>query len=154
MSMSEQVLVPMGFWRVESPPAVLTVLGLGSCVCVIAHDPMVRLAGLAHILLPDSDLAHGSRDSARFADVGLTLMISELAERGARPPHLGVHLVGGARMIDAAAPNRAIGPRNVAAVKAFLSTLSVRILSEDTGGKRARTVFFDVATGSLTVRTL
>ena len=150
----KRILVPMGAWRVEQPPATLVVLGLGSCVCVIAHDPVARIAGLAHILLPDSEQARGPHDSSRFADVGLTEMIGELAERGARPPHVVVHLAGGARMIDSAARDRAIGPRNVAAVKGYLRTLSVRVISDDTGGTRARSVSFDVETGKLEIRTL
>jgi chemotaxis protein CheD len=47
-----------------------------------------------------------------------------------------------------------IGERNVVAVKKVLAANKIRIIAEDTGLNYGRTVFFDVSTGTMQVKSV
>ncbi len=148
------VVVGLGEWAVSTDPnATLVCLGLGSCVALCAFDPVARVAGMAHFVLPTSAEGRASGPGAKFVDTGIPLLLREMERRGAIPSRLVVKIVGGARMITAPGINGAlnIGDRNVASARATLATLGLRIAAEDTGGVRGRTVRFWVGTGAVMV---
>ncbi|PKM57166.1 MAG: chemotaxis protein CheD, partial [Firmicutes bacterium HGW-Firmicutes-3] len=47
-------------------PDVLTTLGLGSCVGIILYDPITKVSGLAHVMLPDSTQIRNNSNVAKF----------------------------------------------------------------------------------------
>ena len=61
---------------------------------------------------------------------------------------------GGAAMFSRYEALGSIGERNVKAVKAVLRELNVRVTAEDTGKNYGRTITFDSADGSLTVKSM
>lgn len=148
------VVVGLGEWAVsKDPDATLVCLGLGSCVALCAFDPVAKVAGMAHFVLPHSAEGRNAAAGAKFVDTGIPLLIRELERRGAVRSRLVLKIVGGARMITGPGANGAlnIGDRNVASARTTLSSLGLRIAAEDTGGVRGRTVRLHVGTGALTV---
>ena len=52
--MSEIIKVGMADLKICKSPDGVTTLGLGSCVGIAVRDPVTKIGGLAHIMLPDS----------------------------------------------------------------------------------------------------
>lgn len=141
---------------VEAPDSIRT-SGLGSCVGVVIYDLSKSIAGLAHVMLPSSDLASKScQNKFKYADTAVACLIDDLLEQGARKHALKAKLAGGAQMFKfkSGSDSMRIGPRNTEAVKEILSHVNIPIVSSDLGGDSGRTIEFDPATGELNVRTI
>jgi chemotaxis protein CheD len=145
--------VGIGEFRVAAAPGTLVTRGLGSCVGVILHDAEVRLGGLAHVMLPNSQDFTSFNNPYKFADLAIPAIVAQMRARGAR--ELRARLVGGARMF-ANGVTRAgfdIGDRNVAQARVILNAFAVPVVAEDVGGSIGRTVMLDLSLGRVTVRT-
>lgn len=131
--------------------------GLGSCVGVVLYDEVKQIAGLVHVMLPDSSLSRGSQLTvAKFADTGVPALVKEMQRKGASTFRLKAKIAGGAQMFQFTSNNDSmrIGPRNVEAVKAQLKILNIPLLAEDTGGNSGRTIEFNPQTSKLQIRTV
>ena len=129
----------------------LVTLGLGSCIGVALLDRRTGVAGLAHVVLPDSG-GHTEVNRFKFADHAVPELIERVVALGGRRPLLEAVLVGGASMFAGAGSTLEVGARNAAAVKAALAKERIRVHAEDTGGTKGRTVRVDPITGVVTVR--
>lgn len=141
---------------VKTPDHIRT-SGLGSCVGVVIYDQAKELAGLAHVMLPDSSLAKGGTiNIAKYADTAVKELVDRLIKNGARQYSLKAKIAGGAQMFQYTSSNdmMRIGPRNVEAVKKELSILRISIIAEDVGGNSGRTIEFDPKTCLLNIRTV
>lgn len=141
---------------VKSPNSIRT-SGLGSCVGIVVYDQTNQIAGLAHIMLPDSSLSKvGGINIAKYADTAVEALITQLSESGARVGYLKAKIAGGAQMFQfsSASDIMRIGPRNVEAVKKELIKHRIPIVSEDVGGNCGRTIEFDTKTCMLEIRTV
>ena len=144
-------------YAVAAAPATLFTVGLGSCVAIVLHDALARVGALAHVLLPAATSADDAdRRPARYPGVIVPQMITEMRALGAAGPYTA-RLVGGASLFgplfgrDSGGP---VGPRNVEAARAALAAARVRLTGELVGGQAGRTVYFDVASGRVDVRSL
>ncbi|MFE6167118.1 chemotaxis protein CheD [Viridibacillus arvi] len=142
---------------VVKAPNTIRTSGLGSCVGVVLYDELKGVAGLIHVMLPDSQL--GRTDSinvAKFADTGIPAMVNQLKQEGVQPFKLKAKIAGGAQMFQftSSKDSMRIGPRNVEAVKLQLKKLSIPLIAEDTGGSSGRTIEFDLHTTKLNIRTV
>lgn len=154
--MSELIKVGMADLNVCCPPNGLTTLGLGSCVGIVLYDPVSRVAGMAHIMLPDSTKILNNENKAKFADTGIDLMISNMKKLGANTNRLVAKIAGGAQMFSFSNNNEMmrIGDRNVEATKLKLAQLGIPIIAEDTGANYGRTIEFYPQTGILKVKSV
>lgn len=142
---------------VAKAPETIRTSGLGSCVGVVLYDERKKIAGLIHIMLPDSTLGKVVPSNvAKFADTGIDAMIRELTKQGVQKFSLKAKIAGGAQMFKFSSEQDAmrIGPRNVEAVKQALRKNGVRIVAEDTGGSSGRTIEFNPDTAMLMIRTV
>jgi len=133
-------------------PEQLTCLGLGSCVAVILYDPMTKIGGIVHVLLPRAPPK--CQNEEKYADAGVRKLYLTILERGAVKDRLVAKLVGGAQMftsLNIAIAN--IGRENIREARNTLRTLGVKIVAEDLEGNRGRSAHFDSSTGKVTVRT-
>lgn len=141
---------------VKTPNTIRT-SGLGSCVGVVLYDETKQIAGLVHVMLPDSSLAKtNTLNEAKFADTGIKALIERLKLEGAQKYRLKAKIAGGAQMFQFTSDKDTmrIGPRNVEAVKNELQKNGIPIVAEDTGGNSGRTIEFDPATSKLMIRTV
>ena len=148
--------VGLGEFAVATDSGRITVRGLGSCVAVILHDATTNTGGVAHVVLPSHTLAREQVHPAKFADTAVPLLVRELEQLGARPDNLAAKLVGGARMFASliAAGTVHMGERNVVACRTALRAAGLPLVAEDVGGEQSRSLLYDVADGTITVRTL
>lgn len=140
--------------NVCASPDAITTLGLGSCVGIVLYDSTTKIAGLAHIMLPDSTQIRSNENVAKFADTGIDALLVMLAKKGVPRTRLVAKIAGGAQMFASASTNSmlCVGKRNVEATKKKLSSLGIRIIAEDTGESYGRTIEFYPETGELLIK--
>jgi chemotaxis protein CheD len=132
----------------RDPELVLVTYALGSCVAVAIHDPVARVGGLLHFMLPESslDLAKAGRQPYMFADTGIPLLFRSAYALGAEKKRLIVRLAGAAQVLnDGSVFN--IGKRNHLAARKILWKAGVLVHGEAIGGATSRTVRLEVASG-------
>lgn len=154
--MNELIKVGMADLNVCLPPKGLTTLGLGSCVGIVLYDPVTKVSGLAHVMLPDSTKIKNNSNIAKFADTAIDQLIENMLELGANRKRLVSKIAGGAQMFSFNSTNdlMRVGERNIQASKEKLQSLGIRILAEDTGLNFGRTIEFYPDTGNLVIKTI
>lgn len=141
---------------VRSPDSIRT-SGLGSCVGCVIYDPIRKVAGLAHIMLPDSSLSRQAKmNDYKYADTALPILVDRMITAGARKIALKAKIAGGAQMFKFSSQSdmMRIGPRNTEAVIAKLSELGIPLVASDTGGDCGRTIEFFPESSELNIRTV
>ena len=129
----------------------LYALGLGSCIGLAVIDRRARVAGLAHIVLPESpECEREGAQPGKFADRAVPELIFRMRLHGAAPSRMEAVLVGGARMF--AGGELDIGARNVEAVREALKAVHVKVHAEATGGALGRTVRVSADRGTVTMK--
>lgn len=147
------LVVGVGDCKVTAEPAEIVTFALGSCIAVVIWDPVSRVGGMLHFMLPDSSVdreTQGRANPFRYADTGTPLLFRQAYEKGAEKRRLRVRLAGGANVVDGNGVFN-IGRRNHAAVRKILWKAGVLVHGEDVGGSVSRTVRLDVASGRCTV---
>jgi chemotaxis protein CheD len=137
----------------RDPHISIITYALGSCVAVAIHDPVVRVGGLLHVMLPTSSLDPGkaAKTPWMFADTGVALLIRNACRAGADKSRLVVRLAGGSQVMDEAGRFN-IGHRNCVAVREALRTAGVAIHGESTGGNGSRTIILEIGSGRVLLR--
>lgn len=157
--MTESTLIKVGMadLNIAEGGAVLKTTGLGSCVGLTLFDPYLKLGGMAHIMLPTSDIAReGQLNIAKYADTAIPELILRMKNKGASKARLVAKMAGGAQMFAfmGGTDTIRIGPRNVEATRQALEYFSIPLLSEDTGGSYGRTVELNSQTGVFSIRSV
>jgi len=154
--MSELIKVGMADYKVGCNPASLITYGLGSCVGIAMYDPVTKIGGLAHIMLPDSTQARSTENPAKFADTALPRMVNDMVKLGAVKSRIYAKIAGGAQMFSFSNVTdiMRVGERNAEAVRLSLKKLELRLVAEDTGGNYGRTVELKLDTGIFRVKTI
>lgn len=137
----------------KSPDDSLVTYALGSCIGIAIYDPVARVGGLLHYMLPESSLDPAkARDNPHmFADSGIPLLFRRSYEMGAEKSRLIVCVAGGAQVMDEAGVFN-IGKRNILALRKILWKAGVLIHGESLGGSVSRTVRMEMNTGRVWLR--
>ena len=154
--MGETIKVGMAELKTCVSPDSITTLGLGSCVGIALRDPVTKIGGLAHIMLPDSTAMRNSQCIAKFADTGIEELVSQMERLGAKRARMVAKIAGGATMFQFKTMSDTInvGQRNIEASKKKLSELNIPIIAEDTGLNYGRTVTFFPEDGQYVIKTV
>ncbi|NIK75600.1 chemotaxis protein CheD [Paenibacillus castaneae] len=157
--MIEQNLVKVGMadLNIATDGAVLKTTGLGSCVGLALYDPIRRVAGMAHMMLPSSEIARETNiNLAKYADTAIPELIERMIKAGAYVERMKAKMAGGAQMfaMSGQSDSLRIGPRNVESCIVMLNRFRIPILSQDTGGNFGRTIEFDSINGMLSIRSV
>lgn len=134
------IKVGMADLNVTSNPNSIRTTGLGSCVGLTLYDPHLKLAGMAHVMLPSSDIAReGQLNIAKYADTALPELFERMLKLGAERRRLIAKMAGGAQMFAFAGSGDTmrIGPRNVESCKEMLVDLGIPLIAEDTGDRKS-----------------
>ncbi len=150
------ILVGMGDLNVCKHPDSLKTLALGSCVGIALYDPLTKVSGLAHIMLPDSTLIKKNSNKAKFADTAIKLMIDNMIQIGASKRRIVAKLAGGAQMFSISGDSELmnIGSQNEVAARKNLMNHGIRIIASDCGKNYGRTVVLYSETGILEVKSI
>lgn len=145
----KQLVVGVGEGGVSrDPDAMLVTYALGSCVAVMLHDPVAKVAGMVHYMLPESSMSREKSDARpwMFADTGISHLLRATLEQGAEKRRLVISAAGGAQIMNDNSMFN-IGKRNCLALRKALWKFGLIAHAEETGGTVARTVRMEVGSG-------
>ena len=93
------IKVGMADLNVAHLTGILKTTGLGSCVGLTLYDAKAKVAGMAHVMLPSSEIAReGALNAAKYADTAIPELISKMVGLGASVNRMEAKLAGGAQM--------------------------------------------------------
>ncbi|WP_396213628.1 chemotaxis protein CheD [Gemmatimonas sp.] len=150
-----QQTVAIADLAVVTDETLLVTTGVGSCVAIALHDATGRIGGLAHVLLPHAALSSLSPRVGKFPSTAVPAMLAQMRELGSTG-EIHARLIGGASMFAPllAAGSVGLGVRNLRAARQACADHAVPIVGEAVGGNMARSVYFNVATGAVQVRSV
>jgi len=137
------------------PNEMLITHALGSCLGITVYDPAARVAGLLHVMLPDSaiDARKATERPMMFVDTGVPRLFRECYALGASKPRMIVKVAGGATTkADPKEDFFRIGERNFVALRKLLWKNNVLIEAYDVGGTHSRTMLCRIGTGEVIVQ--
>jgi chemotaxis protein CheD len=140
-------LLPADYAISDEPLAIVTLLG--SCVAACLYDPMLRVGGMNHFMLPDGEADTGN---ARYGAHAMELLINALHTRGARRARLLAKVFGGGNVLRGF--HDPIGSRNARFVLDYLDAERIPVQASDLGDIHPRKVAFFVQSGRTLVRRL
>jgi chemotaxis protein CheD len=130
--------------------ATLVTYSLGSCIGVAIYDPVARVGGLLHYMLPESSLDQekARKNPYMFADTGIPALFKAAYKLGAKKQRMKVIVVGGSQVLDQKGFFN-IGKRNDIAVRKMFHKNNVIIDYKDVGGTVNRTIKIAINTGDI-----
>lgn len=155
--MEEIIIVGMADLNTCRSPDSITTVALGSCVGIVLYDPILKVAGLAHIMLPDSRQIARNQNKAKFADTAIKTMINLMEkEHKVVKRRLVSKIAGGAQMFNFQTQNETlrVGERNIKATIDNLKLHNIPIIAEDLGENYGRTIVFYPETGELHIKSI
>jgi len=131
---------------------LLITVGLGSCVGIALWDPVTKIGGLSHIMLPDSEAIknHRTLNPGKFANTAIPILLDHMVHAGAIKRRIVAKIAGGAQMFNFSRFD--VGKRNVEAVKQKLTEENIPLKAEDVLGEKGRTILFNCKNGILIVK--
>lgn len=138
---------------VLDPGSIMTI-GLGSCIGIALYDKSLKVAGLAHIMLPDSTQFKTTNNPMKFADLAIPILIEKMEKQGCKKRNLIAKIAGGASMFNFSDKSiiSDIGKRNSDAVKITLKENGIPIIAEEIGGDKGRTMILNASDGKVTLK--
>ncbi|MCX8065355.1 MAG: chemotaxis protein CheD [Candidatus Hydrogenedentes bacterium] len=137
----------------KNPEDVLITYSLGSCVGVTLYDPLQKIGGMIHCMLPLSkiDPVKAKEIPFMFVDTGLPLLLQTLLDMGADKKRIVAKVAGGAMLLNDDGIFR-IGERNYIVVRKLLWKNNILISAEDVGGTVARTMILYINDGKTIIK--
>lgn len=133
--------------------AAIVTYALGSCLGITVHDPVARVGGMLHVMLPDSslDVEKAREKPCMFIDTGVPLLFRAAYAAGARKERLVVKVAGGAS-VQGGTDRFEIGKRNILKLRQLLWKNGVLIQASEVGGSVSRTMRLDLETGAVLLK--
>lgn len=152
---SLRVYVKLAEIQAVQGAAIFSCVGLGSCVGVALFDPVSKVAGMAHVMLPAVNSSDGAERPGKYANTAIPKLLDTMERMGALRSRVVAAVAGGAQMCfgDSVPTMLALGSRNTIAVQKELEQCGVRCVAADVGGNQGRTFSFESGTGTVTVQT-
>ena len=143
--------VIIGGVRASREPAQLRTL-LGSCVCACLYDPVTRIGGINHFMLPDGMEDHAM--PTRYGVNAMEMLINEILKLGGDRRQLQAKAFGAAHVLSDAGLSPDVPRKNARFIKEFLNKEGIPLVSSRLGGSAPVEIMFATATGKALVRAL
>lgn len=137
----------------SSTDDVIVTYALGSCLGVCVWDPVVKVGGMLHFMLPQASVSpeKAAENPLMFADTGIPKLFLGSYALGAKKERMIVVVAGGASFNVKEDNDMAIGQRNIAMLKKLMWKNGVLMKKHELGGTEPRNMSLDIATGEVTV---
>lgn len=137
----DTVKIALGQQAVSDRPDLMIATTLGSCVAACIHDPVRRIGGMNHFMLPDLPAIEleGAGVAARYGSVAMERLINALLAAGAERRRLQVKLFGGGRVIESSYD---IGGLNSRFALDYVRAEGLTLAGQDLGGDSARRLHY------------
>ncbi len=139
----------------SKPDDTLITYALGSCLGITAYDPVAKVGGMIHIMLPLSSVNpnKAKENPYMFVDSGVPEFFRACYKAGAVKQRMIVKVAGGASTHQSDKEDQfQIGKRNFLMLRKLLWKNNVLIESFDVGAKHSRTMLLDMETGDVTLK--
>lgn len=137
-------------------PARLVTRGLGSCLGITLYDPVKKIGGMAHAMLPCIEKAKIQTNPARFVNSALKKMVEEMEKKGCSRSRLVAKVFGGAHMFSFIVSDGAlnVGQKNIEMAETVLNEMKIKIAAQETGGTFGRTIELNLDDGKVLIKTV
>ncbi|PRZ01383.1 chemotaxis protein CheD [Marinilabilia salmonicolor] len=142
---SQHFLYPSTLFASKEPYVVKTILG--SCVAICLWDPVTRIGGINHYMLPNwngNDLA-----SPKYGNIAIDKLLEKMGQLGARRENLKAKIFGGGELIESGANGTLIGERNIRVARLILEEKKIPVVASSTGGRKGRKILFFTDSGEV-----
>ncbi|MBF0328059.1 MAG: chemotaxis protein CheD [Nitrospirae bacterium] len=148
MEVNEHYLYPGQLFAAPAPYVITTILG--SCVSVCLWDPVLRIGGMNHYLLPfwNGD----GLPSPKYGNIAIPKLIEKMLSIGSQRSNLKAKVFGGGAVLETSGGLLNVGERNIMLYKDLLENEKMPVLCSDTGGTQGRKVIFHSDTGEVFVK--
>lgn len=146
-------ILPGQYYAVAGQWAITTVLG--SCVSTCLWDPVLRIGGMNHFMLPGDGATAQSpfAASARFGVYAMEVLINDMIKIGADRRRLVAKVFGGARVLQGFG-SLDVGAKNCEFVLGFLREEGIPVVAQDLLDVHPRKVHFFPHTGKVQLKKL
>lgn len=134
-------IFPGEYYATKNKDVILTTL-LGSCVSVCLHDPVNKISGLNHIMISTKTRFSERNLTAdtRYGIHAMEMLINQMIKYGADRRYMKAKVFGGGKVLNQG--DNSIAYNNINFAIDYLKEEKFEILSQDTGGKHGRKIFF------------
>jgi chemotaxis protein methyltransferase CheR len=146
-----RISVTIGGVRASADPVELRTV-LGSCVCACLYDPVARIGGINHFMLPDG-LADAELPT-RYGVNAMEMLINDIAKLGGDRRRLEAKAFGAAHVLVSVGLSPEVPRKNAQFIRDFLEKENIRLVSSRLGGSAPVEVLFHATTGRALVRAL
>ena len=145
-------VVAVGDMKIGRDADLIVTHALGSCLGLVVYDPVEKVGGLLHAMLPLSKInpAKAEANPYMFVDTGVPALFKALYEIGGQRSRLVIKAAGCGNPLGKNEMFK-IGERNYTVLKKLLWKNNILLETEDVGGTASRTVHLDVATGQTVI---
>lgn len=150
LEIQQHYLYPGQLFASAEPYKVTTVLG--SCVSVCFYDPVQKIGGINHYMLPfwnGEGLA-----SPKYGNIAIEKLLDKVLYLGADRKRLVAKVFGGGEVLKITHGVLNVGERNIQLAHEKLEEMRIKIISSDVGGVTGRKIFFDTHTGGILLKRL
>jgi chemotaxis protein CheD len=133
----------------------LITYALGSCLGITVYDPVAKVGGMIHIMLPNSSVnpEKAKQNPLMFVDTGVPELFRTCYKAGAKKERLELKVAGGASTQGNESEDQfQIGKRNFLMLRKLLWKNNVLIKSWDVGETYSRTMSLDMSTGEVNLK--
>lgn len=149
------IKVKIADYKISKETHSLVTNGLGSCIGLTLYDETLRIAGLAHIMLPQSKEGIAPKHYPRYVDTAINAILAELKNHNCVIENIVAKIAGGASMFpELKKDSRGVGERNVESAMGILAEMKIPIAGSDTGGDYGRSIEFSVRTGKMRIKSI
>jgi chemotaxis protein CheD len=137
-------------------PAKLVTRGLGSCLGITIYDPVKKIGGMIHAMLPDIGKAKTQTNPARFVNSALKKIVEEMEKKGCSRSRLVAKVFGGAHMFSFIVSDGSlnVGQKNIEMAESVLNEMRIKIAAQETGGTFGRTIELNLDDGKVLIKTV
>lgn len=145
MERPKHFLYPGAIYINPEPYLITTILG--SCIAVCLYDPVLKIGGMNHYMLP---LWNGQGlASPRYGNFAIKKLIDNIESLGSSRKNIRAKIFGGAEIISTNVSQFMIGERNISIAKELLHEENIPIIASSVGGKYGRKIIFDTYSGEV-----
>jgi chemotaxis protein CheD len=145
MERPKHFLYPGAIFLSPEPYIITTILG--SCVAICLYDPVLKIGGINHYMLP---LWNGQGlASPRYGNIAIKKLIENIEALGSSRSNIKAKVFGGAEIISTNISQFMIGERNISIAKDILHEEKIHIVASSVGGKIGRKIIFDTYSGEV-----
>jgi chemotaxis protein CheD len=147
------ISIRIGGVFVSEQPAIIRTT-LGSCIAACLYDPVARVGGMNHFMLPEQTDFSSEADVGRFGLHAMELLMGAMQRAGAQRARVVAKVFGGGHVLGTDPSDLSVSARNVSFIERYVVEEKIPLVGQDLGGFLPRRVHFYSDSGKVMVKRL